>query len=88
MFATPEKASHKSVTIRSALIGAVTLVRLLSSAQVRKEFRRAGLASAASTNEVNARLARLQRERKGEPVSLHVVPAGKEKREADVPTGS
>jgi hypothetical protein len=87
MWQTPKKASQNPVTIRSALIGAVTLVRLLSSARVREEFCRAGLASAASTNEVNARLARLRRERNGEPVSLHVISAGKEKRQADAPTG-
>jgi hypothetical protein len=87
MSPTLKKASQNPVTIRSALIGAVTLVRLLSSAPVREDFRRAGLASAASTNEVNARLARLRRERNGEPVSLRVVSAGKEKREADAPTG-
>jgi hypothetical protein len=72
------------MTLRSALIGVVTLVRLLSSARVREEFRRARLVSAASTNEVNARLARLRRERYSGGVSLHVVAGCKDIRESDV----
>jgi Bacteriocin-protection, YdeI or OmpD-Associated len=59
MLPTREKASQNPVTTRSALIGAEALVRLLNSARVREEFRLAELVSAASTNEINARLARL-----------------------------
>ena len=74
MLPTREKASQNPVTTRSALIGAEALVRLLNSTRVREEFRLAGLVSAASTNEINARLARPLRERKCKTVSLHFVP--------------
>ncbi len=72
------------MTVRSAVIGIMTLIRLVCSKKAREQFDLASRELEASTHEVNAQLARLQRERRRERFSLDVVSGSKEGQERDV----
>jgi hypothetical protein len=71
------------MTVRSAVIGIVTLIRLVCSKKAREQFDLVSRELEASTHEVNAQLARLQREHRGERFSLDVVSGSKEGQERD-----
>jgi hypothetical protein len=74
------------MTVRSAVIGIMTLIRLVCSKKAREQFDLVSRELKASTHEVNAQLARLQREHRRERFSLDVVSGSKKGQESDVPS--